>query len=220
MSEFYQSSFGPPPGMAGAGAAGGMVPQHAALAPGLSAQQHSFSTSSFEDEPPLLEELGINVEHIWAKALMVLNPLSKFDPSFADEPDMSGPVLFCLLLGVFLLLGGKVQFGQIYGQASIGCVSIYLVLNLMSQSRIDMYRSTSILGYSLLPMVIMAGLRIFLSSPRFQVVTIILGAVAIAWCTIIATKIFVAVLSLREQTWLVGYPLGLLYTSFALITVF
>lgn len=30
---------------------------------------------SFEDEPPLLEELGINFEHIKVKTVAVLNPL-------------------------------------------------------------------------------------------------------------------------------------------------
>jgi len=121
----------------------------------------NYSTSSFDDEPPLLEELGINLDHIFMKAKLVLNPLSKFEKSFADEADMSGPVLFCLMLGLFLLLGGKVQFGQIYGQASIGCLSIYAVCNLMSKDRIDLYRSTRYVGSILISIM-------FSASPFFQ----------------------------------------------------
>jgi hypothetical protein len=35
----------------------------------------SFTEDNFENEPPLLEELGINFEHIRLKTLAVLNPL-------------------------------------------------------------------------------------------------------------------------------------------------
>ena len=35
--------------------------------------------SGFEDEPPLLEELGINPDHILQKTLTVLNPMRSTD---------------------------------------------------------------------------------------------------------------------------------------------
>jgi len=76
--------------------------QHGFLQPQLPPQappQAAMGAMSFEDEPPLLEELGINVEHILRKAKMVLNPFTKYTADFADEADMSGPLLFCLLLG-------------------------------------------------------------------------------------------------------------------------
>ena len=37
--------------------------------------------SGFEDEPPLLEELGINPDHIMQKTLTVLNPMRSTDVS-------------------------------------------------------------------------------------------------------------------------------------------
>ena len=37
----------------------------------------------FDDEPPLLEELGINPDHIMQKTLTVLNPLRATDVSFS-----------------------------------------------------------------------------------------------------------------------------------------
>jgi hypothetical protein len=37
--------------------------------------------------------------------------------------------------------------------AFLGCVSIYILLNLMSEKGIDAYRVASVLGYCLLPMV-------------------------------------------------------------------
>ena len=39
-------------------------------------------SQGFEDEPPLLEELGINPDHIMQKTLTVLNPLRATDVSY------------------------------------------------------------------------------------------------------------------------------------------
>ena len=41
--------------------------------------------SGFEDEPPLLEELGINPDHILQKTLTVLNPMRSTDVSIAKQ---------------------------------------------------------------------------------------------------------------------------------------
>lgn len=178
------------------------------------------STTTFEDEPPLLEELGINVPAVIAKARLVANPFSRIDSTFADDADMTGPVVLCLLLGFLLLLQRKVQFGVIYGQATVGCLAVYLVFNLMSQRGIDLYRSTSILGYALLPMVLLSFFAVFLPIKSIKLLGAVLGGGCIFWSTTTATKIFVAVLAMDDQFWLVWYPLALLYTSFAFITVF
>ena len=39
--------------------------------------------SAFDDEPPLLEELGIHPDHILQKTLTVLNPWRSTDPAAA-----------------------------------------------------------------------------------------------------------------------------------------
>ncbi|EPQ20097.1 Protein YIPF5 [Myotis brandtii] len=63
-----------------------------------------FYGNSFEDEPPLLEELGINFDHIWQKTLTVLHPLKVADGSIMNETDLAGPMVFCLAFGATLLL--------------------------------------------------------------------------------------------------------------------
>eukprot|EP00188_Purpureofilum_apyrenoidigerum_P001987 Plantae.Rhodophyta-Purpureofilum_apyrenoidigerum.ctg21659.p1 GENE.Plantae.Rhodophyta-Purpureofilum_apyrenoidigerum.ctg21659~~Plantae.Rhodophyta-Purpureofilum_apyrenoidigerum.ctg21659.p1 ORF type:complete len:227 (-),score=38.71 Plantae.Rhodophyta-Purpureofilum_apyrenoidigerum.ctg21659:228-908(-) len=193
----------------------------------FTAQQQPFAPpaamsapTSFEDEPPLLEELGINIDHILRKAKMVINPFTRYSADFADEADMSGPLAFCLLLGTFLLLSGGVRFGVIYGYATVGCVSMYLIFNFMCETQIDLYRSTSILGYALLPMVFLALIAIFVDLKKRGILGISIGAVFIVWCTNTAANIFTACLRMKDQFWLVAYPLALLYTSFALITIF
>lgn len=61
-------------------------------------------TFSEEDELPILEELGINLTHIWKKTLSVLNPFRKIDEESLKDNDLAGPLFFALLLGMFLLL--------------------------------------------------------------------------------------------------------------------
>jgi len=61
-------------------------------------------TGGFEDEPPLLEELGINLSHIRMKTLSVLNPFSSVSADIIGDSDLAGPLMFCMALGSFLLL--------------------------------------------------------------------------------------------------------------------
>lgn len=90
--------------------------------------------TDFDNEPPLLEELGINPNHIFQKVihqasplsiyiwfwtslnpplycilarfqtLSVLNPFRTTEQSMLQDADMAGPLVFCLTLGAFLLL--------------------------------------------------------------------------------------------------------------------
>ncbi|KAB5581834.1 hypothetical protein PHYPO_G00180170 [Pangasianodon hypophthalmus] len=64
-------------------------------------------TDSFEEEPPLLEELGINFDHIWQKTLTVLNPMKPADGSIMNETDLTGPVVFCIRVGSHSFDGRK-----------------------------------------------------------------------------------------------------------------
>lgn len=182
-------------------------------------RQTSEDYTSFEDEPPLLEELGINFEHIWQKTLSVLNPLQLTEANIMDDTDLAGPLVFCLAFGGFLLLSGKVHgFGYIYGVGLLGCVSMYAILNLMSMTGVSIGCVISVLGYCLLPMVILAGISILLSLQG--ILGTLLTATIIGWCSLSASKLFVTVLAMDAQQLLVAYPCALLYGVFALLTVF
>eukprot|EP00164_Ancoracysta_twista_P000528 GFYU01000706.1.p1 GENE.GFYU01000706.1~~GFYU01000706.1.p1 ORF type:complete len:252 (-),score=57.71 GFYU01000706.1:161-916(-) len=173
---------------------------------------------NYDDEPPLLEELGINFDHIYTKTYAVLHPRKGVDAHLMDDTDLAGPLVFCLLLGVVLLLAGKVSFGYIYGVGGVGCVAIYGVLNLMSEKPVDIYRTVSVLGYCLLPIVGLAALAVIL--PLKGILGLFLGGLCVGWCCYAAASMFVVVLHMDEQKWLVGYPVGLFYVCFALITIF
>ncbi|KAL5485455.1 hypothetical protein ACEPAI_8097 [Sanghuangporus weigelae] len=178
----------------------------------------AFGTGGLEGEPPLLEELGINFSHIWAKSMTVLNPLGRMDEHIMDDADLYGPLIFCFCFATCLLLSGKPQFGYIYGVALLGSASIYTLLNLMSETGIDAYRVASVLGYCLLPMVGVGALSVVMTLDGL--LGFILAAISIMWCTYAASGIFVVVLRMSQQRLLVAYPVGLLYGCFALLSVF
>lgn len=78
---------------------------------------------------------------------------------------MAGPLLVFILFGLLELLKGKVEFGNIYGFGLTGCIGVYLIINLLSRrgQYVELYSCMSILGYSLLPMCIVAAVSIFYS---------------------------------------------------------
>lgn len=178
----------------------------------------AFSPNGLPDEPPLLEELEINPSHIRTKTFAVLNPFRKLDKHIMDDSDIAGPLLFCFLFGVSMLFGGKIQFGLIYGVAILGWLSIYLLLNLMSNQGIDVLRTASVLGYCLLPMVLLSFLSSLLK--LHGTIGLIVGTLIVFWCATASANMFVTALSMRDQRILIAYPLALFYFSFALLSIF
>jgi hypothetical protein len=174
--------------------------------------------TAFDDEPPLLEELGINPDHILQKTLTVLNPLRATDQAAAGDSDLAGPLCFILAFGSFLMLSGKLHFNYIYGIGLLGCLAIYALLNLMAVSGAAICTVVSVLGYCLLPIVGLSGLSVLFSLTG--VLGNILTGLAVLWCTASSSKLFVTALEMRDQQLLVAYPCGLLYAVFALITMF
>ncbi len=92
------------------------------------------------------------------------------------------------------------------------------VMNLMSDIGLSLSQTASVLGYCLLPMVLLSLISIFLGMS--SIITYILSCLSIFWCTFSSSSIFVNVLKMERQRLLVAYPLFLLYATFALIAVF
>eukprot|EP00048_Salpingoeca_helianthica_P016601 m.233207 g.233207 ORF g.233207 m.233207 type:complete len:265 (+) comp19016_c0_seq1:105-899(+) len=180
---------------------------------------NTFSNSlGFDEEPPLLEELGINFQHIFDKTLAVLHPMKPIGPHLMDDTDLAGPLIFCLLFGSFLLATGKVHFGYIYGMGLLSCLGMYAILNLMSEQPLSVVQTASVLGYSLLPMVALSSISILLS--LVGIFGSIASIISVLWCTTAAARLFTAALSMRNQRLLVAYPCGIIYSVFALLTIF
>ncbi|CAM9403449.1 unnamed protein product [Sphacelaria rigidula] len=207
-------------GYAGAGGmpTGGAVGGNGGLGGGMGPGGYPGDDEDYENEPPLLEELGINFEHIWSKTLAVILPTKRIDINYLDDTDLAGPLVFCLCFGLCLLLTGKPHFGYIYGFGMFGCAATFMVLNLIGEKPIDVWKTASVLGYCLLPVIGLAALGIVKDLTGH--VGHMLGGIAVVWCTISATRLFEEYLDMRRQRYLVAYPVGLLYACFVLITVY
>ncbi|XP_053986540.1 protein YIPF5 homolog [Hylaeus volcanicus] len=178
-----------------------------------------------EEEPPLLEELGIDPDRILQKTLAVLNPFHRRgqidDANYLlQDSDLAGPVSFCLVLAAFLsIAASKAYFGYVYGLAVISCILMYILLSLMSNtSNITLSAVASILGYCLLPVVALAGLSIFIKLQGS--IGLLVAILAVAWATISASRFLSTISGEPNQRLLVAYPCALLYGTFTLIVIF
>ncbi|KAH3671753.1 hypothetical protein OGAPHI_000458 [Ogataea philodendri] len=183
----------------------------------------AFSSSGYPGEPPLLEELGINFGHIRSKTLAVLNlKSSSLSEDIIQDSDLAGPLIFCLLFGSLLFLSGKTHFGYIYGVALLGTISLHWLFKLMSNNSaddtLDFLRTASVIGYCLLPLVILSGLAVLIRLDNTW--GYVLGFLAICWCTLSSSGFFVRVLNLSNARPLIAYPLAMFYSVFALMAIF
>jgi hypothetical protein len=183
----------------------------------------------FENELPLLEELGINLQHIVLKTKAVVIPSQRLNKSALMDPamivedaDLAGPLAFALLLGGELLLTGKIHFGYIYGFGLFGCLAMTVILNLMSpQGAVSVWTVTSILGYCLLPVNILALVKILLVNiANLSTLGRFCGVLTVVWSTTASTRLLEVGCGMRDQRYLIAYPIALLYSAFVLITIF
>ncbi|KAK8818281.1 hypothetical protein WA556_006101, partial [Blastocystis sp. ATCC 50177/Nand II] len=172
----------------------------------------------YENEPPLLEELGIDFSHIYNKIWVVLNPRARIDSVLSQDADLTGPILFCFLIALLLLLRGRVQFGYTYGFFFAGCFLIYLLIGLLNDSATGVTLSsiTSILGYSIIPIVLLSGVSLVI--PAKSIVSYILAIFCCLWSAFSASRFIEILIGSKDQRYIIMYPLILLYATFTLLT--
>ncbi|CAA6654757.1 unnamed protein product [Spirodela intermedia] len=177
--------------------------------------------TSFEDEPPLLEELGINTRQIWRKTISILNPF-RVNANLHEDADLSGPFLFLVAFGLFQLLAGKFHFGIILGWVFIAAFFLYIVFNMLAgrNGNLDLYRSMSLVGYCMLPMVLFSALSLF-APQGGGVISFSMGAVFVVWSTRVCTRLLVELASCGdEHRGLIAYACFLIYSLFSLLVIF
>merc|ERR1712117_700392 len=76
----------------------------------------------------------------------------------------------------------------------------------------------STLGYCILPIVGLSGLGVLVTLNGL--VGTITALLAVTWCSLSASKLFVTAFDMEHQQLLVAYPCSLLYGLFALINKF
>ena len=171
-----------------------------------------------EIEPPLLEELGINPQNIKNKIIGVIT-LKRIDKKFLEDSDMAGPLLIFLLFAFSSVLQYKINFGYIYGISVFGSILLFLLLNLMSKnSGILLYNTISVLGYCLIPIVLLSFIAVFMDMKNF--VGGIFAFLAIVLASLNASRFFEIGLDMYSQRWIIFYPVALFYTCFVLVTIY
>lgn len=185
-----------------------------------------YNVASDYDELPLLEELEIYPDRIMEKMVAVLNPFRGH--SLADDADfltkgtdLAGPLSFCIILALCLFVSGsKVYFGYIYGLSVISCLMMYCLLSLMTTTNnvFTLASVTSILGYSLLPIVGLSVLGVFMH--LHGLLGILIASLAVLWSSLSASRLFIAISGDSDQRPLIAYPCALVCGVFALLVVF
>ena len=171
-----------------------------------------------EEEPPLLEELGINPQNIKNKIIGVIT-LKRIDKKFLEDSDMAGPLLIFLLFAFSSVLQYKINFGYIYGISVFGSILLFLLLNLMSKnSGILLYNTISVLGYCLIPIVLLSFIAVFMDMKNF--VGGIFAFLAIVLASLNASRFFEIGLDMYSQRWIIFYPVALFYTCFVFVTIY
>ncbi|CAN6438938.1 unnamed protein product [Victoria cruziana] len=176
--------------------------------------------STFEDELPLLEELGINTRLIWKKSLSILNPF-RVNPNLHEDADLSGPFIFLMAFGLFQLLAGKLHFGIILGWVTVASLFLYVVFNMLAgrDGTLDLYRCLSLVGYCMFPMVLFSALSLFV--PQRGLAVYIMAAVFVIWSTRVCTVLLVELASYGdEHRGLVGYACFLVFLLFSLLVIY
>merc|ERR1712167_144503 len=107
-----------------------------------------------------------------------------------------------MALGACWVFAGKLMLGYMYGLGLTSGIGIGLLINVMSSNKtIDLYRTMSILGYGLLPMVLLAFVGIFMSlKGKFGLLA---SLCCIGWSTAVSSQFFAVAMSLPRQRWLV-----------------
>ncbi|CAD8076984.1 unnamed protein product [Paramecium sonneborni] len=172
------------------------------------------------EEISLLEDLDITSPLLIKSRIMSVLFFQKCDSEYLEDPDLSGPILIVVSLGLLPLLTGKVHFNYIYGIGLWGWLLLYFLMNFMIQQQekqIEFYKILSYLGYGLAPIVLLSFLRIFLQDSSFVYALAIVCAI---WSTASVSKTFDTILGLQHRRFLIAYPLFLFYCTFVIITIF
>ena len=72
------------------------------------------------------------------------------------NPDLAGPIFIAFTFGFLILLSGQLHLGDIYALFIFGNLGLFMLFNFMNKvGNVSLYSVMSILGYCLLPMLVL-----------------------------------------------------------------
>ncbi|UKJ88188.1 hypothetical protein MACJ_000632 [Theileria orientalis] len=180
-------------------------------------QRLQQSDGDDEVDPPLLDELGINVVDIYNHMVSVMLP-KKGNLSFQNYDDLYGPLLIFVAFAVGLMVSGKICFSTIYVLFVFCNLGIYMLFNFLNETYISFSKTVTILGYSLLPLCITP---VFGLLSRFiRIVPVLMVYVFVLWSTVSASYLFQVELNLKYGLHFIMYPILLYYVTFANVVIY
>ncbi|TBU02664.1 protein transport protein Yip1 [Hamiltosporidium tvaerminnensis] len=178
-------------------------------------------TGYIPGDESLLKELGINFGTIKKESMLVTRVFNRshINYGFLESADISGPLIFIILFSFFLLLNGKIHFGYVYFISLISTLFMFFLLNVMNNKWIDFIKCCSVMGYSLLPVLLYSFLSILMKYLDVWIRVIVALGVSL-WASAVSSLIFVNYLEISNKLFLIWYPLFLVYACFTLLAVF
>ncbi|XP_027032451.1 protein YIPF4 [Tachysurus fulvidraco] len=166
-----------------------------------------------EETKPLLEELDIDLKDIYYKIRCVLMPMPSLGFNrqvVRDNPDFWGPLAVVLLFSMISIYGQFRVVSWIITIWVFGSLTIFLLARVLG-GEVSYGQVLGVIGYSLLPLIVIAPLLLFTGA--FEIVSTLVKLCGVFWAAYSAASLLVSD-EFKTKKPLLIYPIFLLYIYF------
>uniref|UniRef100_A0A8D1VPZ9 Protein YIPF n=1 Tax=Sus scrofa TaxID=9823 RepID=A0A8D1VPZ9_PIG len=166
-----------------------------------------------EDNKPLLEELDIDLKDIYYKIRCVLMPMPSLGFNrqvVRDNPDFWGPLAVVLFFSMISLYGQFRVVSWIITIWIFGSLTIFLLARVLG-GEVAYGQVLGVIGYSLLPLIVIAPILLVVGS--FELVSTLIKLFGVFWAAYSAASLLVGE-EFKTKKPLLIYPIFLLYIYF------
>ncbi|XP_073337797.1 protein YIPF4 isoform X1 [Pagrus major] len=166
-----------------------------------------------EESKPLLEELDIDLKDIYYKIRCVLMPIQSLGYNrqvVRDNPDFWGPLAVVLLFSMISIYGQFRVVSWIITIWIFGSLTIFLLARVLG-GEVSFGQVLGVIGYSLLPLIVIAPLLLVIGG--FEVVSTLIKLFGVFWAAYSAASLLVGD-EFKTKKPLLIYPIFLLYIYF------
>lgn len=166
-----------------------------------------------DDNKPLLEELDIDLKDIYYKVRCVLMPMPSLGYNrqvVRDNPDFWGPLAVVLLFSMISIYGQFRVVSWIITIWIFGSLIIFLLARVLG-GEVSYGQVLGVIGYSLLPLIVIAPLLLFIGG--LELLSIVIKLLGVFWAAYSAASLLVGD-EFKTKKPLLIYPIFLLYIYF------
>ncbi|XP_040206749.1 protein YIPF4 [Rana temporaria] len=166
-----------------------------------------------EDNKPLLEELDIDLKDIYYKIRCVLMPMPSLGFNrqvVRDNPDFWGPLAVVLFFSMISLYGQFRVVSWIITIWIFGSLTIFLLARVLGGD-VAYGQVLGVIGYSLLPLIVIAPALLVVGS--FEIVSTVIKLFGVFWAAYSAASLLAGE-EFKTKKPLLIYPIFLLYIYF------